>query len=56
MVDVHAGEARAARDDPVDELLERDALAVAVSPPHRLVDDLARVVSEAVAEEVLEPA
>ncbi len=45
-----------ARDDPVDELLERDALVVAVSPPHRVVDDLARVVAEAVAEEVLEPA
>ena len=56
MVDVHARVSGAARDDPVDELLERDPLAVAVSPPHRLVDDLARVVAEAVAEEVLEPA
>ena len=56
VVDVHPRVLRTARDDPVDELLERDALVVAVSPPHRVVDDLAGVVAEAVAEEVLEPA
>ena len=42
VVDVHPRVPGAARDDPVDELLERDALVVAVSPPHRVVDDLAR--------------
>ena len=56
MVDVHGGEPLPARDDPVDELLERNPLVLAVSPPHRLVDDFAGVVPEAVAEEVLEPA
>src|SRR6185437_5606840 len=43
-------------DDPVDEPFEDLALAVAVLPPQRLVDDLARLVAIAVAEQVLEPA
>ena len=56
VVDVHARVAPAALDDPVDELLERGALGVAIPPPDRGVLHGAVVVAIAVAEEVLEPA
>ena len=56
MVDVHAGVAPPALDDPVDEALEGVALAVAVAPPDAVVVHGAVVVAVAAAEEVLEPA
>ena len=56
VVDVEPRVAEAALDDPVDEPLERGALAVAVARPERLVAHLACLVAVAVAEQELEPA
>jgi hypothetical protein len=56
VVDVEARVAQAPLDDPVDEPLERGALALAVAGPERLVAHPARLVAVAVAEQELEPA
>ena len=56
VVDVQVGIAAAALDEPVDEAAEGVLLAGPVEAPDRVVAELAVLVAEAVAEEVLEPA